>query len=264
MALKKSTGLAKYLLGTGNVKKCFTGGLIKVYSGAAPATADAAVTGSLLYTISNASADAKAKQKITFTPVTAGTTGTWTVILDGITYTFTDDGSPTPTEVCNGLRALITAGMGGAFTTPAGVIGIPDNASKYALTGTDTMIVEAATAGVPFEYSSSATGAGNSITEAVTTADAYGLQFEAVSAITVGELEKLSTQTWSGVAAAAGTPGYFRLVQDDDTGALSTTEERAQGTISTVAGSDMVVSHATVAVGETIVIDTCKLTISIV
>ena len=255
MAIKISTGLAKYLHVTGSMKKCFTGGKLKIYSGAAPATADAAATGTLLYSLVNASGLSKVKQKITFTPVTSGTTGTWTVILGGITYTFTDDGSPTPTEICNGLRALITAGMGGAFTTPAGVIGIPDNASLYVLTGTATMIVEAATAGVPFAYSSSATGAGNSITEAITTADAYGLQFEAAGDVTSGSLEKLASQTWSGIVVSDGTPGYYRLVQDDDGGGSSTSEERFQGAVSTVAGSDMTITHASVVTGETIFVD---------
>ena len=33
MSIKVSTGLAKYLHGTGSLKKCFTGGLLKIYSG---------------------------------------------------------------------------------------------------------------------------------------------------------------------------------------------------------------------------------------
>lgn len=52
MAIKTSTGLAAYLAVTGSMKEAFDGGFIKVYSGSEPATADAAVTGSLLWTIS--------------------------------------------------------------------------------------------------------------------------------------------------------------------------------------------------------------------
>ncbi len=52
MAIKSSTGLAAYMMVTGSARDAFTGGLIKVYSGAEPATADAAVSGSLLWTIS--------------------------------------------------------------------------------------------------------------------------------------------------------------------------------------------------------------------
>jgi hypothetical protein len=52
MAIKASTGLAAKLMVTGSAKATFDGGLIKVYSGAAPSTADAAVTGDLLWIIS--------------------------------------------------------------------------------------------------------------------------------------------------------------------------------------------------------------------
>jgi hypothetical protein len=52
MAIKTSTGLAAHLAVTGSLKDAFDDGFIKVYSGAAPATADAATSGSLLWTIS--------------------------------------------------------------------------------------------------------------------------------------------------------------------------------------------------------------------
>ena len=52
MAIKTSTALAAYLMVTGSAKDCFDDGFIKVYSGVEPATADAAVTGTLLWTIS--------------------------------------------------------------------------------------------------------------------------------------------------------------------------------------------------------------------
>lgn len=51
--MKLSTGLRNHLLVTGALKSALDGGLIKIYSGAEPATADAAVTGTLLCTISN-------------------------------------------------------------------------------------------------------------------------------------------------------------------------------------------------------------------
>lgn len=52
MAIKSSTGLAAYMAVTGSMKDAFDLGFIKVYSGTEPATADAAETGSLLWTIS--------------------------------------------------------------------------------------------------------------------------------------------------------------------------------------------------------------------
>ena len=53
MAIKLSTGLRNKLADTGSVKSIFAGGLIKIYSGVPPADADAAVTGTLLCTVSN-------------------------------------------------------------------------------------------------------------------------------------------------------------------------------------------------------------------
>ena len=55
MAIKTSTGLRNKMLDTGSLRTVMNLGFIKIYSGAVPATADAAVTGTLLVTISNAS-----------------------------------------------------------------------------------------------------------------------------------------------------------------------------------------------------------------
>lgn len=52
MAFKTSTGLRKAMLDTDPLANILAGGLIKIYSGAVPADADAAVTGTLLCTIS--------------------------------------------------------------------------------------------------------------------------------------------------------------------------------------------------------------------
>ena len=53
MAIKLSTGLRGKLMDTGSLKAVMAGGLIRIYSGVAPADADAAVTGTLLCTVSN-------------------------------------------------------------------------------------------------------------------------------------------------------------------------------------------------------------------
>lgn len=52
MTIQTSSGLRNKVLDTGSVKSRLTLGFIKLYSGTAPATADAAVTGTLLCTIS--------------------------------------------------------------------------------------------------------------------------------------------------------------------------------------------------------------------
>ena len=52
MPVKTSTGLAAHLAVAGSLKSAFDGGLIRVYDGTPPASADDAVAGNLLWTIS--------------------------------------------------------------------------------------------------------------------------------------------------------------------------------------------------------------------
>jgi hypothetical protein len=52
MAVLKSTGLITYVNGTGSVKDALDLGFIRFYDGTPPATADAAVTGALKWTVS--------------------------------------------------------------------------------------------------------------------------------------------------------------------------------------------------------------------
>ncbi len=137
MALQASTGLRDKLLDTGSLKSLMALGSIKIYSGAIPANADAAVTGTLLCTIT---------------------------------------------------------------------------------------------------LNSTATG------------------LSMAAAAVAGVLEKLSSETWSGVNAASGTATYYRHVAVGDTGALSTTEARLQGLVGTV-GVEMNLSSTTLTSGATQTLD---------
>ena len=137
MAVKVSTGLRNKILDTGSLKSRLALGFIKIYSGAAPATADAAVTGTLLCTIS----------------VSSGGTG---------------------------------------------------------------------------------------------------LTFDTAAA--AGVLAKNTGETWSGVNAATGTAGYYRFSAAGDTGVLSTTEERIQGTVG-LAGADLNLSSVSLTATVTQTID---------
>lgn len=268
--IRLSTGLRNQWLG--NKKSLrdifnFACSKINIYAATAlPATADAAVTGSLLATITRASVTTKAKKKIRITP-TAGTANAaeWNVTLNGVKITFVDDGTPSATEICTGLyNAIRAAADTTAFTTPSCKLNIPDLYGNFTLTdNTGTLDIEAATSGEDFDISVSVSGAGagtGSMATSTTTEDAYGLKFEAYTDIASGILEKLSTDTWSGVAAADGTAVYARLVLDSDTGVLSTTEPRIQGQVA-VSGGDFNLSHIDVVTGETVTISTFTLTL---
>lgn len=51
-------------------------------------------------------------------------------------------------------------------------------------------------------------------------------------------ITKASGEVWSGTSVASGTASFFRVVKTTDTGALSTTELRIQGTVAEL-GADM-------------------------
>ncbi len=86
-----------------------------------------------------------------------------------------------------------------------------------------------------------------------------GLTFEASA--TDGQLEKNSSEVWSGVGIAAGTAGWFRLREAGDAGtASSTTACRLDGSIST-SGGDMTIGTLTVAIGAPFVIQAGSFTL---
>lgn len=63
-----------------------------------------------------------------------------------------------------------------------------------------------------------------------------------------GVLSKDATEVWLGNNVASGTAGYYRFVQAGDTGALSTTQYRYQGTVANV-GADMNISNPSLVIG---------------
>ena len=267
MTIKISTGLRDVRLSSASLRDTYNRGCSKIliYNGAAPASPDDAVTGTLLCTITNGSATVKAKQKIRFTP-TPGTAvaAEWNITLNGVKFTFVDDGTAAVAEICTGLYNLIRAAIDTtSITTPPGKLNIPAVYGKFTLTDNATSLdIEAATAGDSFDYTTTVTGAGagtGAVATSVVTADAYGLQFETDADAISGILEKLSTQTWSGAAVASGVASYFRHVLDSDSGTLSTSEPRIQGSVGT-AGADLNFNTVNFVLGATYSISTYPVT----
>jgi len=75
-----------------------------------------------------------------------------------------------------------------------------------------------------------------------------GLTLEAAAAS--GVITKETTETWQGACVASGTASFYRHVAPGDTGALSTTEARIQGTCG-LAGTGMVLSSLTFTLSAT-------------
>lgn len=79
-----------------------------------------------------------------------------------------------------------------------------------------------------------------------------GINFDA--AAVAGVLNKAPGETWSGVNAASGAASFFRHVLAADSGALSTTAVRIQGTVA-VAGADMNLTSVALSSGATQTVD---------
>jgi len=60
---------------------------------------------------------------------------------------------------------------------------------------------------------------------------------------TGGTFDAPSAEVWSGTNAASGYASFYRGVLSSDTGVLSTTEKRTQGTVGTV-GKDLIIANA--------------------
>ena len=83
--------------------------------------------------------------------------------------------------------------------------------------------------------------AGTGVTFATTTASA-------------GVAQKTVAEVWSGVNAASGTASFYRHVAAGDTGVLSTTEARLQGSVA-VAGSELNLSSVALVSAATQTVD---------
>lgn len=83
MTIRLSTGLRTALMGTGGgLSTVFANGIIEIYSGAQPASADSAVTGTLLGTVTKAGG--------AFTPGSATNGLTWGTAANGTASKSTD------------------------------------------------------------------------------------------------------------------------------------------------------------------------------
>lgn len=81
-----------------------------------------------------------------------------------------------------------------------------------------------------------------------------GTGINLADAAVAGIVTKNTGEVWSGVNAASGTATFYRHVGSADTGVLSTTEPRIQGTVA-LAGADMNFSSVALSSGATQTID---------
>lgn len=254
MTMRLSTGLRNFLAKEGGIDGALRNGIIEIYSGAQPASADAAPTGTLLCTISAASAsvtpEVLATGTVTLTAGAAGSVDTVTVgginIL-GAVVAFNGTLAQTASDVAaqinrNTSAPDYTASAAGAVVTITALPGTGASVNGFTVAATSTTL------------STSTTNLASGVTAV------NGLLFDPVTA---GVLPKRSSQTWSGLNAASGTAGWFRHYGSvADSHALDSTAStiRLDGAIAT-SGSEMNLNSTAFVAGATTTIATWSMTV---
>jgi hypothetical protein len=254
MTFRLSTGLRNQLAKQGSIDALLRNGRIEIYSGAQPSTPDAAVTGTLLCTITNASgaytAETAATGTVTLATGASGSVNTVTVnsvdILMGevpFDSTLAQTAANVATQINrNSDKSGFNATVSGAVVTIA--------ANAGAGTGPNGETVSATLTTITATYTNMSGGV----------APVNGLLFDVASG---GSMSELSTQTWSGVNGATGTAGWFRQYGAlTDAGALDSAGvfPRIDGAIAT-SGAEMNLNSTALTSGATTTISAWTITV---
>lgn len=246
MTLRVSTGARTFMAGIGSFKDAFQDGRIEIYSGAQPLTADAAVTGTLLCTITG-----------------GGLAHTPAVLSSGSVSLAGAAGSVNSITV-NGLEILGAAVPFAVSLTQTALNVVAQinefhSATEYVASALAGVVTITALPGSGVSPNGLVVAATSTTLTATPTnmaggvAAVNGLKFGAPSAAAIS---KSLLQTWSGAAVAAGAAGYYRMYGCvADAGALDAagTFIREDGAI--LAGSgEMPMTSTTTAVGVPIVV----------
>lgn len=250
MTIRLSTGARNALALAGGFAGAFNKGSINIYSGTQPVTADAAVTGTLLGTVTLSSAaltqEVQAVGTITITggatSVLTVTVGTFNIIPDG-PVPYNTSTNQTASDLCDAVNrnGVYTASASGAVVTlkPRPGAGAAHNGYAVSSTGSVTATYAAMAGGV---------------------APVNGL---ALSSPSAGVVSKPVTSVWSFNGIAAGTAGWFRFIGSvSDAGALISAAPylaRIDGSVAT-AGGDMALSNLVIAVSAPNTVDTFNVT----
>jgi hypothetical protein len=202
MTLKYSTAARQFLASYGSLRDAFVNGQIEIFTGAQPATADAAATGTKICTITNASgartAETLATGTVTLNTGASGSVDTLTVngvdILGG-SVAFNTSLTQTAADVAAKIEARKSS-VEYEVTSSGAIITIK------ALPGTGTAsngFVVASTVTTITKTDANMAGGVDPVN---------GLLWGDAAA---GVVAKLTTQTWSGVNSSTNTAGWYRM-----------------------------------------------------
>ena len=255
MTIRLSTGLRNAVTGTLGFAGALAKGTIEIYTGTQPASADAAITGTLIGIVTLSSGaltrETQASQTITVAgssgSINTVTVGTLNIIPDGA-VSFNTDVNTTASNLCDAInrKGLFTATVSGAVVTvrPRPGAGATYNAVAFATTVTTlTATVGAAT-----------------LSGGVSPVN--GLNVASPSS---GTVAKPATAVWSfnGIGGG-GTAGWFRykgsVLDSDALVSGAPYYVRMDGSVA-VSGADLNLSNIVVASGAPNTIDSFSATL---
>lgn len=255
MTFKVSKALRNAMIESQDFKHAMSNCVLKWYSGGQPADAEAAPTGTLGVTLSSSSGaltrEVLSVGSVDLTGGGAGSVDTITVNsieIMGSSTPFNTSLAQTAQDVCtkinNNPRNLLFT----AFVTSTDVINIR---AKPGLGSLANGWVVASTVTTITKTDSNMAGGVTAVN---------GLNWGDGAA---GLITKLTTQTWSGVAAASITAGWFRFeAAVSDAGGVDSTESilRMDGTIAT-SGAEINMGNTSLTSGLTYTLDTFTATL---
>lgn len=255
MAFQFSTGLRQYLLGEGSVRKAFEDSIIKVFGGTAPANADAAETGVLLCTVTKASlavtpgdrSTPRAYEIAISGTITTGNVVSINVTVDGVGPT----AYPYTILAADDSRLKIAAKVARMLNDIAQIRAIPDIDDASGL-----IYVLGSIDGLNLTLADVPGTCATTVTEKQAAVRTNCIQLANPVAGVIGKEAAVN----SGINVAAGTASHFRLILPSDTGVLSTTQVRLQGTVG-ISGTDWVLNSTNFAIGATTTVSEIAITI---
>ncbi len=219
-----STGVVQSLAQHQTIKEQFNDGVLNIYSGAQPATADAAINGVLLCALTLSGTThvpgTKSTRQVDYATIGSSTENqTFIITVDGTAYTYIAGAGSSTVIVAKGLAALVDESL---------VVSAVADGSN--------VVLRARFGGVAYTAVSSGTGTIGAITNLIANARAAGIQF---GTATAGVLAQESS-AWQGTAGNDGTAAWFRICANPvDNTLVTTTLKRIDGSISTTSG-DMI------------------------
>jgi hypothetical protein len=255
MAWRPSAALRNFLLEGGSLKKSLSNCFIKAYTGAQPANAEAAPTGTLLVTYSLSSGtptrEVLSAGSVDLTGGASGSVDTITVNsieIMGSSTPFNTSLAQTAADVCTKINTTPKNYLFDAFVTATDIINIRARPGLGTLPNT---WVVASTCTTITKTDTNMAGGVNA---------ANGLNWGDSAA---GAVVKHPTEVWSGTAAAGGTAGWFRIeAAVNDAGGVDSTESiiRCDGAIAT-SGAELNMTPTSITLGAVQTISSFSITL---